>query len=106
VPAPNPDTVHLFKDCPHWKRRQKILWEEVRRDTERGKDRFKIRDLFANEKCSQAALDFLSTMDVGRPVPDPAEEDPQSDASQRKVWEREEREEESKQEAEEVGGWG
>jgi hypothetical protein len=53
---------HLFKNCPHWERQQKILWAE---DTGRGKDRFKIRDLFADERCNQAVLDFLSTTDVG-----------------------------------------
>jgi hypothetical protein len=41
---------HLFKNCPRWKLQQKILWAEVRRDTGRGKNRFKIRDLFADER--------------------------------------------------------
>jgi hypothetical protein len=45
-----------------------------RRDTGRGKDHSKIRDLFADERCSQAVLDFLSTTDVGRRVPNLAEE--------------------------------
>ena len=62
---------HFFKNCPHWKRQQKILWAEVRRDIRRGKDQFKIRDLFVDERCSQAVLDFLSTR-----VPGPAEEPP------------------------------
>jgi hypothetical protein len=38
----------------------------VRRETGRGKDRFRLRDLFADERCSQAILDFLATTDVGR----------------------------------------
>jgi hypothetical protein len=33
--------------------------------TGRGKRRFKIRDLFADERCSQMVLDFLSTTEVG-----------------------------------------
>ena len=37
---------------------------EVRRVTRRVKDQSKIRDLFAGERCSQAALDFLSTTDM------------------------------------------
>jgi len=41
---------HPFKNCPHWERRQKILWAEVRRGTWRGKDRFKFRDVFADER--------------------------------------------------------
>jgi len=44
---------HLSKYCPLWRRQQKILWAEVRRGTERDKDRFKIQDLFADERCSQ-----------------------------------------------------
>jgi hypothetical protein len=32
----------------------------------RGKDRFKIRDLFADERCSRPILDFLRTTEVGR----------------------------------------
>jgi hypothetical protein len=75
----------------------------VRRGTGRGKDRFKIRDLFAVERCSQAVLDFLSTTDVGRRVPNPAEEDAQSEASEWVLRAREEREEERRLEAEEVG---
>jgi hypothetical protein len=55
----------------------------VRRETGRGKDWLKIRDLFADERCSQAILDFLAvTTDVGRLVPKPAEEDARSEASE------------------------
>jgi hypothetical protein len=57
---------HLFKCCPYWKRQQKILWAEVRKQTGRSKYRFKIRDLFADERCSPAILDFLPATDVGR----------------------------------------
>jgi len=32
------------------------------------KNRFKIRDLFADERCGQTVLDFLSTTNVGRRV--------------------------------------
>jgi hypothetical protein len=42
------------------------LWVDMRRETGRGKDRFKIRDLSADERCSQTILDFLPTTDVGR----------------------------------------
>ena len=31
---------HVFKNCPHWKAQQKILWAKARNGTERGKDRF------------------------------------------------------------------
>jgi hypothetical protein len=43
-----------------------------------GKDCFMIRDLLADERCSQAVPDFLSTTDVGRRIPGPAVEDAQS----------------------------
>ena len=35
----------------------------------RMKSRWKIWDLLADRRCSQAVLDFLSTTDVGRLVP-------------------------------------
>jgi len=66
---------YLFKDCPQRDRQQKILWAEVRRDSGRDKYRFMIREVSMDERCSWAVLDFLSTTDVGRRVPDSAEED-------------------------------
>jgi len=63
---PNQTREHLFKVCPEWKAQQKILWAEVRKETGKGKDRWKIRDLLADERCGQTVLDFLSTTDVGR----------------------------------------
>jgi ribonuclease HI len=61
---------HLFKNCPRWKLQQKNLWAEVRRDTGRGRNRFKIRDLFADERCTRAILSFLRATRVGRGVGD------------------------------------
>src|ERR1700712_1722178 len=61
----------------------------------RWKSRWKIRDLFADPRCSQAILDFLATTQVGRRVPKPEEEDDaQSEASEWELREREERDEE------------
>jgi len=77
---------NLSKFCPHWKGRQKILWAAARRGEGRGKERFKNRDLFADERCSQPILDFLSTINVGRLVPTPAEEDIQSGVSGWGLW--------------------
>jgi len=65
---------------------QKILWAEVRKETERWKDRWKIRDLLADERCSRAVLDFLSSTDVGRRVP-AEEEDAVSTVSELEAWE-------------------
>jgi hypothetical protein len=70
-------------------------------DTGRRKDRFKIRDLFVDERCSRAILDFFSTTHVGRLVPTPAGQDAQSEASEHELRERQER-----QEAEETGALG
>jgi hypothetical protein len=69
----------------------------VWRESGRGKSRFKIRDLLADGRCSQAVLDFLSTTA-------PAEEDVGSEVSEWELRERREREEEGRAEAEELGG--
>jgi hypothetical protein len=66
---------HCFKACPAWKEQQNTLWVEVRKETGRGKSHWKVRDLLVDERCSRAVLNFLSTTDVGRRVPTPAEED-------------------------------
>jgi len=68
------------------------LWAEVWGETGRGKDRIKVWDPFADERCSQTILDFLSTRDVGRLAP--AVEDAQSGAPQCEHRKRREREEE------------
>ena len=60
---------HPFKECPERKTQQKILWAEVKKETGRWKDRWKVRDLPADGRCSQAVLGFLSSTDVGRRVP-------------------------------------
>jgi hypothetical protein len=91
---------HLFKEYVQWKEQQKTLWAEVRKETGRWKSRWKVRDLLADERCSRAVLDFLSTTDVGRLVPAPVEEDVQSETSEWELRERREREEVRMAEAE------
>jgi len=54
---------------PEWKPQQKILWAEVKKETGKWKDWWKVRDLLADGRCSQAVLDFLVTTDVGKQVP-------------------------------------
>jgi hypothetical protein len=87
---------HLFKCCPRWKRQQRLQWAEVRRQTAEVMTGFRIRDLFADERRSQAILDSSPPLgtDVGRLAPKPAEEDPQSEASEWELRARNEREEE------------
>jgi len=67
----------------------------------RGKWRWRAHELFADQRCSQALLDFLTATDVGRIVP-PAEEeaDAGSEVSEWELRERWEREEERRVEAE------
>ena len=93
---------HLFKECPEWKPQQKILWAEVKKETGRWKDRWKVRDLLADGRCSRAVLDFLITTEVGKTVP-VTEEDAGSEASEWELRERAEREGEWRAEAEALG---
>jgi ribonuclease HI len=65
---PTQTREHLLKVCPEWKAQQKILWAEVKKETGRWKDRWKIRDLLADGRCSRAVLEFLAATDVGRRV--------------------------------------
>jgi len=62
------------------------LWVEVKKETGRWKDRWKIRDLVADERCSRAVLNFLSSTDVGRRVPAEGE-DAVSEVSEAEQWE-------------------
>jgi len=79
---------------------QKILWAEVRKET----GKWKIQDLLADRRCSQAVLDFLTSTDVGRIVPAVEEEaDAGSEVSEWELRERQEREEERRVEAEALG---
>ena len=54
----------LLKVCPGWRDQQKVLWAEVLKETGRRKSwwkiRWKIQDLLANGRRSQAMPGFLS----------------------------------------------
>ena len=54
---------------------QKGLWKEVWKETRRGKRRFAVRNLLADDRCIRVELDFLLTTEVGRLMPATAEED-------------------------------
>jgi len=82
---------------------QKVLWAEAQKETGRGKSRWKIRDLLADERCGQAVLDFLSSTDVGGIVPPLEESDAGSAVSE---WELRGQGEEREVEAEELGAVG
>ena len=84
-----------MKRCPRWKKEQKVLWEEVQKETGKGTERWKVHELFEEVECSQAVLDFLSSTEVGKIVPgESRDEDAESKASQWELRERTEREEE------------
>jgi len=53
-----------------------------------GRDRTKIAELFAHERCSQAILDILATTDVGRTAGLPVAEEGEGGASEASEWEQ------------------
>ena len=89
----------MFRNCPQWKSQQKSLWVTVLEETKklpgptRGRDRTKIAELFADERCSQAILDFLATTDFGRTAGPPMSEEGEEGASEALEWEDRECEE-------------
>jgi len=102
--CPTQTRDHLLKWCPRWKEQQKTLWREVYKETGRGKRRWRAHELFAEQRCSQALLDFLTTTDVGRIVlPAGEEADAGSEVLEWELQECREREEERRVEAEELG---
>ena len=60
---------HLFKHCSRWKDQQAQLWARVKEVTKRGKPKWRVGDLLADERCSPAVLDFLQSTYVGRAAP-------------------------------------
>ena len=60
------------KHCSPWKDQQAQLWARVKEETKRGKRKWRVGDLLADERCSPAVLD------VGRAAP-PVEENWDSD---------------------------
>jgi len=60
---------HLFKHCPRGEDQQAQLWARVKKETKKGKRKWRVGDLLADERCSPAVLDFLRTTYVGRAAP-------------------------------------
>jgi len=74
VPVPNADPGPPLQGVPRAEApQQKILRSEVKKETGRWKDWWKVRDFLADGRCSRAVLDLLATTAVRRRVP--AEED-------------------------------
>jgi hypothetical protein len=76
----------------------------VSKETGRGKRWWKAHELFADRRCGQAVLDFLSSTDVGKIVPTAEVEDNvESEVSEGERGEKGEREEEREAEVGELG---
>jgi len=75
------------------------VWKE----TGKGRERWKVHELFAKRTCSQALLDFLSSTDIGKIVPVEEGNNVESEASEWELRERVEQEEERRVEAETLG---
>jgi len=75
------------------------VWKE----TGKGREWWKVHELFTERTCSQALLDFLSLTDIGKIVPVEEGDDAESEASEWKLWERAEQEEERRVEVETLG---
>jgi len=86
-PHPKQTREHLLKGCPRWRKQQRVLWKEVWKETGGGRFRWKAHELFADQRCSQAVLDFLSSTDVGRLAPPLEEEDAVSAVSEMEMQE-------------------
>jgi hypothetical protein len=50
----------------HLKKQREILWKAVGAQTKSGRDRFRIADLFTDERCTETIREFLESTDVGR----------------------------------------
>jgi len=79
---------HLFKNCPQWRSQRKTHWTTVLKETRKlpgptqGRYRTNIAELLADERCSQAVLQFLATTDVGRTSGPPVAEGEEDAASE------------------------
>jgi len=49
------------------------MWARVKEETKKGKQKWRVGDLLADDRCSPAVLDFLRSTHVGRTAP-PVEE--------------------------------
>jgi len=65
--------IHIARDSIFHK-----LWTRVKEATRKGKRKWRVGDLLADEWCSPAVLDFLRSTYVGRAAP-PVEETWDSD---------------------------
>jgi len=58
-----------FRSKQTWRPQQNAMWALVEKETKRGKRKWSMAELFADERCSGAILEFIRTTDVGRKIP-------------------------------------
>jgi len=94
VPVVGADAGALVQEPPALEPQQKTLWAEARKESERGKDQFKIRDLLADE-VQPAGTGLPLLHGCGKAGPAPGwDDDTQREASERELRGRRERGEE------------
>jgi len=72
----------------------------------RERQKTSIAELLADQRCSQAVLDFLENTDVGRTSGPPVAEEADEEASEASEWEEREREERLAEVRAEAERWG
>ena len=93
VPVQYPGPGAPFEKLPPMEKPAKTLWATVLKETRklpgptRERRRTSIAELLADERCSQAVLQFLATADVGRTSGPPVAEDEEDAASEASEWE-------------------
>jgi len=94
VSVQHPDSGAPLQKLSPWESQQKILWATVLEETRklpgptRARDRTNTAELLADERCSQAVLDFLATTDVSRTAGPPVANEEDDTASEASEWER------------------
>jgi len=80
-PETSQSREHLFKSCPAWREQQKVLWEEVRKQTMRDRDRFRCGPL-----RGRPLLQGGATVSGGKSAPKERPTEKDSDASAVSSW--------------------
>jgi hypothetical protein len=63
--GPSQTREHLFKHCRRWKDQQTTMWRAIGKATGRKRTNTSMTQLFGDERCTAAILEFLGTTEVG-----------------------------------------
>jgi hypothetical protein len=63
--GPSQTREHLFKHCRRWKDQQAPMWRAIGRATGRKRPNTSRAQIFGDERCTAAILEFLATTEVG-----------------------------------------